>query len=396
MSFPEENSKTGHVNKKSSAILFFALCLMIAGLAFLAYAKSMNMDIGKISLVDLLKGVQSQKSDAQGKEISEFQLDTKDHPVFSLFKDTIIRCTRDSIKGINKKGEIQWSIHISMDNPLVKVSKYGILVADIGGKDIYVLDGSDIKWNKKLDDNIINADIGDNGYVTVVHEARGYRGAVATFNLQGGRFFTRYINESNILSACVSPSGKQIVIDSVDTSGVTADTYFEFTDILGKPFAKVAKKDAILPNIKYFGDDYFVAAGDSLIVLYDKNGNEKWNQEFKNGGVYCVATALNKYIVAAVRGGNNTGIPDESTGIKVINTRGKQIAQYKLDTEVKSLKTCSNIIAANTGREVYFITTSGKLSGKYTSKNEIVSVFFSSKSEAVVFTKVSAEIVKIN
>ncbi|MDP4092376.1 MAG: DUF5711 family protein [Bacillota bacterium] len=395
MNLPEKNTSKGQASKKINILFFVILCLVIAGITFFAYARSQNIDIGSINILDIFRSGFSQKEDVSGKETSEFQYDTKSHPVFSLSNDTIIECTKDSVKGLGKKGDELWSIPISMSNPMLKVSDYGILVADVGGKDVSVISGRNVKWEKTLNDNIINADINDQGYVTVVHEAKGYKGAVTAYNPQGGEIFTRFINETHVLSSKVSPSGNQVVISSVDTSGISTDMNFEITDKLGKPIKKMVKKDSMLPYLTYMGNNNIIAAGDSHIVAYDKNGSEKWDLNFNDGSVYNVAVAQGKYIVAAVTGGDKSGILLNDTGIKIINSDGKQAAEYKLNSEVKNIRAYSSMTAVNTGRDVYFITTSGKLAGTYTSQNEITGVQFFSKNEVMIITKVGIDIVSI-
>jgi hypothetical protein len=391
LGIPEE-SKQEHTGRKLNIIMFILLCLLLAGLGFFAYAKSHNIDLGSLNI---FKSNASSESNS-GKESLKLQYDTREHTFFDVQNGTIIKYTKDSIKGISKNGEELWTIQLTMANPFVKVSDNGVLIADIGGKDIYVIEDGKIKWNKKLDDNIINACISKKGYVTVVHEAKGYRNAVTAFDLHGGKYFTRYINETNVLSAIASPTGKQVLINSVDTSGVTADSSIELTDIYGKPLAKLTNKDSILAYAGFIGNENIIAAGDSRIVFYDKDHKEKWSKDFKNSEVYSARTVSDKYIAAVVGGEDANGSLADVITLKIINTDGKQAAEYKINSEVKGIEAYDGVIAVNTGREVLFINTSGRLEGKFTGQNDITEVRFFNRSEALIVTKTDIEIVNVN
>jgi hypothetical protein len=180
--------------RKSSIIMFLLLFFAIIFAAFFVYAKSQNIDLKKLSIKELIDnkllfGI----GQPQIKKYGEIKYDTKEYNVFSVYKELIIKCTRNKIQAIDKNGDEVWTIPVSMNAPIIKTSENELLVADIGGRDIYVIAGKEVKWNTKTDNNIINADISKTGYVTVVKEEKRTRGAVTVYNLQGNEFFTKGI-----------------------------------------------------------------------------------------------------------------------------------------------------------------------------------------------------------
>lgn len=392
MNLPEEDTKVKHSSNKASVLMFLALFVVVIVLALFVYLKSQNIDLSEISLKELITNPAAVNTLDMGENSFELKYDAREHPVYTLYGEYIIQCSKDSVKGLNKNGEEQWSIPVSVANPLVKISGNSMLVADIGGKGIYVINGKAVKWSKKLDNSIINADISDNGYVSVVHEAKGYKGAVTVFNLQGGEYFTRYIGENFTLMARVSPSGKSVVIDSVDASGVTTGTVLEFTDTFGKPLAKVTKQDMLIPVLWYLEDDSVVTGSNNAITCFDRNGRQKWEQQFSK--VFSANVVLDKYIAAAV-GENDKKGSEGKINVELVDSNGKFTPIYGLNDEVRDIQAYSNIIAVNTGNDVYFINTRGKLIRKYSSKTDIVKVCFFNKQEAAVVTKGTVTVIKI-
>lgn len=378
--------------------MFLLLVITILGVALFVYLKSQDIDLKNISIRDLMENnLLIQGREAVGKKTFEMKYDTKDHTALSVYNNSVIICTGDSVKSFSDEGTEQWSIPVTINNPLLKTAGPYLLVADMGGKDIYVISGRGIKWSKKLDSNIINADISECGYVSVVQEAKGYKAAVTAFNLQGSPFFTRTIAENYIISARVSPSGKQVLINGVDASGIKAGASLEFTDILGTPLAgKIPKEDVIFSSAWYLDNDYVLAISDSLVLCLDKNRNEKWKQDFAGRKVYSSGVAQGKYAVVAVSGRDKPGVFDgNASELKIFNANGQQGAVCPIDADVENIGICSDMIAVNTGREVYFINTKGKLIGKYASKIDIIEASFLSRKSAAIITKGSVVVYKM-
>lgn len=402
MNLPEEKPNTGQAVKPSSIAAFFLLLLVVLGLAAFVYLKSQNVDLKNINLRELINSslgapAKSGKSESGLSEDkpSVIGYDLKEHPSFALYRDLLIKCTNDYIRALDKNGEEQWAVQISISSPIIKTNGVDLLVADKGGKDIYLIVGKEVKWRKKLDFNIINADIGESGYISVVHEAKGYKGAVSVYGIEGNKFFTRYIGENFPISAKAAPSGKFVIINDVDASGISTNTNIEFVDMQGKPFAKIVKQ-GILPYMAFLNGEALMAAGDSSVILFDKNGNEKWTQDYKKAKIYSVDVVLGKYAVIAADVEAKAGAAgNQSVEVRIVNSDGKQVSTYAPGDGVVNIAAYGNVIAVNTGREVHFINTKGKLIKKCESKSDIISVRFLSKQEAAVFNKGNILIVKL-
>ncbi|MCX7711739.1 MAG: DUF5711 family protein [Clostridia bacterium] len=400
MSHSEEDVKVGSTGGKSNVIVFFLLLLLIAGVAFLVYLKSQNFDFKSVRIQDIFKNSFHIKAHQETKQKDTvIPCDEKEKYAFTTYKDNLIKCTRDTVTGIDKSGNELWSVPISMSNPKVKKSSADLLVYDLGGREVVIINGKSVKWNKKLDNNIINADISESGYVSIVQELKGYKAAVSVFNLQGNEFFTRSDADNFVLGAQVSPNGKYVAVHMLDMSGGVAGTSISFMNMLGTPFAaRVPKNGEVFPSLWYLKEDLLVGINDSSVFCMDrtsKEQKEKWKQEFKDRIVYSSAASSGKLFIA-VSGGEKAGLFNgASTEIKVLNADGKQAAQFLLHDKVINLKAYGDVAAVNAGREVYLINSRGKLVGKYTSKMDVNEVHFFNKQELAVVSKNNVVITKI-
>jgi hypothetical protein len=385
---PLENQKISKVNPRSNIVIFILLIAIIIGIAFFAYLKSQDINITNINIKDLAKNLFTDGQKTADKSMLEINFDINEHPVFSTYKEFIIKCTNNSVKWIDKKGNVQLAVQVSLNKPFLKSSGTYLLVADLGGKDIYVIAGKSIKWNKKVTGNIINADINDKGYVTTVQEGDGYKSVVQVFNQEGNESFTRTIAENNVLSAKVSSSGEQIVINKVDTSGIKINSYLEFNNISGdKPFANISLTANLFPSQWCLDDGAVFIANDKLAMYFDKVGKVRWEKKYAN--IYSTNVVSGKYSVIGVNEGNN------KTNVIIFNSKGQKLSSYDPGESVINIETFSDIIAINTGKQIHFINTKGKLTGKYNSKSDIEMMFLFNKQEAAVVTHTAVELVRI-
>lgn len=394
---PEGKKNPGPANRLISLAAFLMLVMLMLLISYLVYLKSNNIDIKTVSINEMLKGNIFLKNEEKEEEAVQIQYNPKDHPVFSVYKGYIVKCISDSIKFLDKDGQEVWSKTLPVANPIIKTNGVELLVTGSGSKDVYLIKDKEIKWSNKLDNNVINADISESGHVVVVHETKGYKGAVTVFNLQGGPFFTRNIAEGFVVSAKVSPKAKLVLINTLETGGVKANSGITMTDMLGNPTVdKILVEDTVFPVTWFLDDEAAVAVSDSRVVCWSKDGKLKWEKQFDGEDILSSVVAGGKnMIIAASSEGKNGLIGTASTKIFEITHEGKQTEIYSVEDVVKNIEARDDIIAVNTGREVHFISLKGKLLGKYSSKIDINEVKFFSKKEAVVITKSSVEVINI-
>jgi hypothetical protein len=263
------------------------------------------------------------------------------------------------------------------------------MVADLGGKDVYLLSGKTIKWSEKMDGNIINADVNESGYVSVVREEKGYRGAVTIINKNGRKVITNNIAKRFIFMSKVSHKGDHFVINGFDASGVKSKAVVILDDFSKDVKNALDTGDSSLFSLVGFLDNgYLAAVGDSSVYLFDNEGKTKWVQKFANKSVMCGDLLSGDSIVAALSDRDSSGkITGNKTDITLVNDDGEKSVIYSTDIRVKNIKTYSGIIAINTGTTVYYIDKKGSLLGKFDSKTNIAEVHFLSRQKTVLLCK---------
>lgn len=401
MALPGKAPNKQNTSGRSAIAAFFLLAVIILCTAFFIYLKSRNIDFSNITLKALFADASNEKGSSVSSVVRESEIlyDVREHPAFCTYRGSIVKCRADSLSFLDKKGDEIWEPQVSFTGkPFLKVTGAYLMAADLGGRNIYVIRNKEVIWEWNAESRIINADISENGFVAVVQEVKGYKSSVSVFKagISSDLIFTRNIAENYLLSAKLSPTGRQLVLNRLDSSGITLSTDLEYNNLSSvKPVANIRKNDAVFPGLWYFKDGSLLAAGDSSAVLFDKDRNEIWKADYSGGKLLGACTSLGKYAVIAAVKKADSGAVQKRSEIKVIKTTGQEYASWEMDGRVLNISTSDEVIAANTGNAVYFYNLSGKLVGKYTSMAEIREVYFLDSFEAVIAAWGKITVVKL-
>jgi len=392
----ENNTRQEGPGRGIKIIVFFLLLLVISCTALVAYLKSQDVDLKSVSIKDLIERGFINRNTKYELSSIEFDYDANLNPVFGTHKGYIVKCSRDNIIYMDSNGNEQWTYPLSLKNPVLKTAGSYLLVADYGAKNILTFSGKEMRWEKELDNNIINADINSKGYVAVVHGEERSRGAVSVYNRQGMNCFTIGKAEYFILSSKVSKEAKSVFINSVDTSGISTNTVLEFADLSGNLSGKkIVKEDAVFPSLWFMENDNLFAVGDSMFMILDKNYNEIMQYTVK-GKIFSSCVADGKYAVVAANPEESTGIFESgSSGVWIYNDKGEKISEYNLKGEVRNLASYEDVIAVNSGNKLRFINLEGDLLAEYSSKDDIKEVFFIKRREVLAICKDKFLIIKM-
>lgn len=391
-----QSDKREAKNSKASGLLIFFL--LVAAILFIAYKAYLKIGSESFNNIDIQKLISKAISEvdseaAEETKIIEIKYEVREKPAFEIYNNWIIKSTIYSIKALNKNGREQWNIPVLLEKPLLKSCKSGLLVADIGGRNIYFIKDKSIKWQTAADGDIINADISKEGFVSVVHKTEGYKAVIVIFDQDGQEVFRRYIVDTFVISTKIPPSGKQVMINSLDVSGANASSYIEFTDLLGNPFAALVPKEGeVYPVLLPLNDGSFGLINDTEIIYYNSDREKTWEYEYEK--IYASEVISSEYFILAVKKKDSrSGLTD----ILIINKKGQEVGKQTIEGQVLNIFTGPeyDIAAISNKREVNFVNSKGKFEGRFSSISDVEKVLFSGKNEAALITKDCITIVKI-
>lgn len=388
LSLPDEVAKNRPTSRKTGIIMAILLFLAIISVALFTYLNSQNTDIMAVSLGQLVAGIRGAEVKA-AKELYNISFDPGEHPAFSVYRDYLVKCSKDGIRLLDKKGVEVWTEAIPLNKPLARTNGKELLIADIGSQDIYVLKEDGILWKDRLDVSIINADISSEGFVTLVTSSKRYKSEVRVYDTHGIELFRSIIANNFVVSAKISPSSRQMAVDSLKTTGIKAGTIIKFFDLNGVDLGEknLEASDSVFSSIFYPDSGELFAVGDKSVIGFDKDRNLSWEKKFASVSSACLTNG--KRLAAVV---------NEGSGIKlaVYSTSGKELAACPVDGNTKCVNAGGGLIAVSNLREISFYNEKCRNIGKYTSKSDITDVYFFNRQQAAVVTRNQVTVISIN
>lgn len=212
---------------------------------------------------------------------------TKDLPEeadFTTDYGKLICYNNEGISIYNEKGEIEWNAAISMTNPKITVNKGYFAVADIGGRNILVVNNKSTpatQINLQMLQDIMLVDISEQGEIAVLMEAdKGY--SIQLINPYDknerlkAEIKTYSKDDGYALSLAMSKDGSKLVTEYVKSEGgeIKSNLTFYNFDKIGEnsnadrivgvfPF-----EDTIFPKLKFADNNTVCAYGDNKIICF--------------------------------------------------------------------------------------------------------------------------------
>lgn len=384
--------------KKSSSILgvitFLLLFIAISIVAFAVYLKSAGYDLSTFDIKDAVAFIKNNNDKAVNAAVSEVSFSQDGSVNCKLYRNYTLVLSKDGIKWYNKSGKLLQEKALTLTRPVIRNSNKYMAVIDISGRDLYFYKDKTQLWTRKLDNQIINADVSDDGYCTVVTQSKEYKSSVQVIDINGVDKYTKLCAEDIVLGAKAIHEGQVVLINKVVTNSVKTGTQLEFNNIYDeKPFSTINIADSILPIVISHKDNE-IAVGRNILLFMDKQGKELWRKSADS--IYCVAPNSDKYIIIAGKFTNSAGVTKER--ILVLNTKGQDAYSFDQPESIIGIHLYGDRMALRTQRSVYLYTLKGKKLGQYSARNEIKDAYLVSDNEVIVISggNISLEKIQVN
>ena len=197
----------------------------------------------------------------------------------------ILCYNNEGISIYNNKGEIEWNAALNMTNPKITTNNGCAVVADIGGRNLLVVNHKNIpakQVNLQMLQDILFVDISEQGEIAVLMEAdKGYNIQLINpydkNNSLKAEIKTYSKDDGYALSLAMSKDGSKLVTEYVKTDNneiKSTLTFYNF-DKIGEnsnadrivgvfPF-----EDTIFPKLKFVDNNTVCAYGDNKIAYFE-------------------------------------------------------------------------------------------------------------------------------
>lgn len=377
-------------NSITGVITFILLIIAISVIAFTVYLKNTGYEFSTWSIKDAISFINSNEK-VDGAVSSEISFSQDGSTDCKLYKNYTIILSKDGIKWYNKNGKLLQENSLTLTRPVLKISDKYMAVVDISGRDIYFYKDKTLLWTRKLDNQIINANVSNDGYCTVVTQSKEYKSAVQVFDLNGVDKYTKLCAEDIVLGAKAIHKGQDVLIDKLVTNGVKTGTQLEFNNIYEeKPFSTINIADNLLPIVISHGENE-IAVGHNVIIFTDKQGKEVWRKSADS--IFCIAPNSEKYVIIAGKFTSTTGAAKQQ--VLVLNTKGEEVYSFEQPENIAGMHLYGDKLALRTQKSVYLYTLKGNKLGQYSARNDIKQAYLTGDNEAVIISGGTISVVKI-
>jgi hypothetical protein len=383
-----EQDRPAPGERATGIITALMLFLCIFAVAVFSYRRSLDPSIDLRETVLRLTGSGTREAKAAEVRYS-FVFDTREKPVFALYRGNIVKCSRSGAMFLDKKGGILRSEGIGFDDPIAGTNGSRLLLANAGSTEIYVLDSESIRWQDKTDAAILNADISDDGYVTVITSAKRDNNVIRVYESHGIELFRKIIATDFAVSAGVSPSKRYLVLSAVATGAVGPFSRYRFYDMEGKELAEVSfdSPGELMPLFWFNRNDSIFVAGDSSVAYISPDGKVGWKEQFRS--IAGAGPAGDGRLAVAAH-------DDEGAVLNVYTAGGKTDLSVRLQGMPKGLDAVKDVISVYTEDTVFFCNERGINTHIYNAGKKILQVLLFDRKQAAVITEGEITIVDID
>lgn len=281
---------------------------------------------------------------------AELNLISSETHDFKTYGDLILSCDKNALSAYNAAGEMEWSINYAVKEPIVDVCGKYILIADRGGKSIYIIRNGKIILEYETQYNISNACVNKYGSFVTVTEEENFKNLVCLRDASGKEFFTWHSANSYVMDAAVSDDESTIMLTTMTTQ-ILPDGKREYTSgvklfdvYAAKEIMSTEYENDIAVSVINSGSGYIVISGKSA-VRYDEKGREKNRYDFE-GKIGKMAFDEDRFAVVCIDN-------EYKNTLIVFDSKLKVDAKKTIEHNVDSIDFDTGVISYIADDEIY-------------------------------------------
>lgn len=297
---------------------------------------------------------------------------------------------KNTLYTYNSSGNVISENDIPISSPIYASNNRFLAIGEKDGNNIYLVSGSNIIWQGKIDGKISKINVNNNGYVSVIVSGTSYQSIIVSYNSKGKELFKTYLSNTKAIDTDISANNKYLSVAEVDYSGSLIKSMIKTISIekaMSDPtnsviYTYTAENNNLITDIKYQSKDALSCMYNNSIHLLKINSKEDSELiNFEDNYNFSDINLKNNFVTTT----NLSSGFSSKTNINIHNAQSNSSSTYTLNGSIKSLYAQNEKIAINTGSEIHFIGLNGWLIKKYTSSSEINNITLGDNIAGVVY-----------
>lgn len=282
------------------------------------------------------------------------------------------------------------TLNIEISRPIVDTENEFLTIAETDGKTVYLIKDADIVWKNEIEGNISKINVNENGYVSVIVTNNTYKSIIHVYNPDGTQLFKKYLSTTLAISTDISSNNKYLALGILDYSGISVKSGIEVISIelaIKEPKNSTietynAEDGKILIDVRYDSQNNIISMYDDSIVRYSEK-EEKQIFKIQKENIFVDINAKNK-IVSFMK--ESSGLFSFKYKVMITDTESEKENIYILNTSIpKKVISNKNVIGMNFGTQVKIINTNGWLLKEYKSTKQIKDLVLGKSIAGVVY-----------
>lgn len=151
---------------------------------------------------------------------------------FGVFEDGLLSCSPTQMELFSRSGQLVLEQTVNIAQPAMDVHGDFAVVYDVNGKELYLLhDGGVTQTYQASTGNILSARVNENGWLTIVEQATGYKAAVTVYNAAFQPKVTVNISSSYVMDAAVSTDNAQLALVTIGEGSEGFSSVLQFYNV---------------------------------------------------------------------------------------------------------------------------------------------------------------------
>lgn len=330
------------------------------------------------------------KKELVENSIKSIEINSEDNIKIYSYSKYISILSKNKLKIYDSSTKNIKTLDIEISKPIVASEEEYLVIAESEGKSIYLVKDTNIVWKNEIEGNISKINVNENGYVSAIVTNNTYKSIIYVYNSEGTQLFKKYLSSTLAISTDISTDNKYLAFGKVDYSGISVKSGIEIISVelaIKDPQNSTQKEytaedGKILIDIRYTNKNSITAMYDDNIIRY--NGDEeKEIFKIKNENIFVDINAKNK-IVSFVK--ESSGLFSFEYKVTMKDIEDEKESIYVLNTSIpKKVITNKDIIGMNFGTEVKIINTNGWLIKEYKSSKQIKDLVLGTNIAGIVY-----------
>jgi len=276
---------------------------------------------------------------ASGETVYAYEASS--HNRFAALGEALAVLSDTRLSVLGPSGEEVWSAQVHMSAPALVQGGGRAAAYDVGGTELYVVDGSGELLHLTYEEALIAADLNQDGWLTVTTEKATRKGWVGVYDQDLELVFEFYSSERFVSGACAVDGKYLAAVTLGEESGtfVSSIVLYELTereepaasyDVADGLVAVIAERSGRLITV---ADTCLTAAGVNGEVIGSYSYNGAYLRGYDLGGDGFAALLLNRYQSGSVG------------RLVTVGTDGAELASLDVNQEVLGLSAAGRYLA---------------------------------------------------